>query len=61
MMLEQLFAENQPADPFGRAVSHLDGAASVLLGAAANRSIATRQMVSINSLVRLPDPLTVDR
>jgi predicted dehydrogenase len=58
VLLEQLFAANPPVDPFGRAASHLDGAASVLLGAAANRSIATQQAVSIDSLVRLPDPGT---
>ena len=56
VLLEQLFAANPPVDPFGRAATHLDGAASVLLGAAANRSIATQQAVSIDSLVRLPDP-----
>jgi predicted dehydrogenase len=47
LMLEQLFAENPAADPWGRAASHLDGAASVLLGAAANRSLAEDRPVSV--------------
>jgi hypothetical protein len=34
-MLEQIFAPNPPADPFNRAASHIDGAASILLGIAA--------------------------
>lgn len=51
LMLEQIFGRNPPPDPWGRAASHLDGAASVLLGAAANRSIATGSPVDISELV----------
>jgi predicted dehydrogenase len=55
LMLEQIFDPDAPADPWGRAASHLDGAASVLLGAAANRAIATGAPVSIDDLgVALP-------
>lgn len=50
VMLEQILAPDPPADPYGRAASHLDGAASVLLGAAANRSIATGGPVTIELL-----------
>jgi hypothetical protein len=49
-MLEQLFDPEAPPDPWGRAASHLDGAAAVLLGAAANRSMATGQVVTIDAL-----------
>ena len=55
-MLEQLFDPSAPPDPLGRQASHLDGAAAVLLGAAANQSIATGRPVTIEELgVGLPD------
>ena len=38
---------------FGRAASHIDGAASILLGIAANQSIATGQLVEIDDLLKL--------
>lgn len=53
IMLEQLFAPDPPADPFRRAASHVDGAASVLLGIAANRSIASGRLVKTSELVAL--------
>jgi predicted dehydrogenase len=54
-MLEQLFGADPPPDRWGWRASHLDGAASVLLGAAANRSIATGRPVTIEELgVTLP-------
>lgn len=53
IMLEQLFAPDPPADPFHRAASHVDGAASVLLGIAANRSMATGRLVKTSELVAL--------
>ena len=59
VMLEQLFSARPPADPLGRAASHIDGAASILLGIAANQSIATGQPVDVDSLLRLPDPSTM--
>ncbi|MCB0084556.1 MAG: gfo/Idh/MocA family oxidoreductase, partial [Caldilineaceae bacterium] len=54
VMLEQIFAENPPADPFNRAASHIDGAASILLGIAANTSMATNQPVNVDELLTLP-------
>ncbi len=54
-ILEQLFAPNPPADPFGRSANHLDGAASILLGIAANQSIATGQPVEVDELLRISD------
>ena len=47
LMLEQIFDPGAPPDPDGRAATHLDGAAAVLLGAAANRSIETGQPVDV--------------
>jgi predicted dehydrogenase len=52
-MLEQIFHPEPPHDPLGRAASHIDGAASVLLGAAANRSLATQALVNIDDLFKL--------
>jgi predicted dehydrogenase len=54
VMLEQLFAPNPPTDPFDRAASHIDGAASILMGIAANESIKTGRMVEVNELFALP-------
>jgi predicted dehydrogenase len=54
-MLEHLLSPNPPADELGQAASHIDGAASLLLGLAANRSIETGQAVDCDSLLRLPD------
>jgi hypothetical protein len=50
LMLEQLFALSPPPDPWGRAASHLDGAAAVLLGAAANRALAEGCPVGLDQL-----------
>ena len=49
-MLQQLFDPGAPVDPWGRQASHLDGAAAVLLGAAANESIATARPITIAEL-----------
>lgn len=54
VMLEQIFAADPPADPFNRAASHVDGAASILLGIAANESMATGQPINVDNLLRLP-------
>jgi predicted dehydrogenase len=50
LMLEQIFAASPPPDPWNRAASHLDGAASVLLGAAANRALAEGGPVGVDQL-----------
>jgi predicted dehydrogenase len=50
LMLRQIFDPGAPPDPDGRAATHLDGAASVLLGTAANRSIATGLPVGLGQL-----------
>lgn len=54
VMLEQLFSPHAPEDPFHRAASHIDGAASILLGVAANYAIATGQPVLVDELLPLP-------
>lgn len=54
VMLEQIFSENPPADPYNRAASHIDGAASILMGISANKSIATGQQVNVRDLFQLP-------
>ncbi len=53
VMLEQLFSPTPPPDPFNRAASFIDGAASVLVGIAANQSIRTGQLVPIDDLFPL--------
>jgi len=53
LMLEQLFSPSAPADPYGRAASHIDGAASVLVGIAANESMRTGKPVMIDELFPL--------
>lgn len=54
VLLEQLFSPTPPPDPFNRAASHIDGAASILTGIAANKSIETGQLVRIKDLFALP-------
>ena len=54
VMLEQIFSANPPADPFARAASHIDGAASILMGIAANESIASGQPIEVKDLLELP-------
>ncbi len=55
VMLEQLFAENPPYDPYQRAASHIDGAASILTGIAANEAMKTGRLVQIDDLFPLPE------
>lgn len=55
VMLEQLFSPHAPPDPYNRAASHVDGAASILVGISANRAIETKTLVNVNDLFPLPD------
>lgn len=55
VMLEQIFSPNPPDDPFHRAASHIDGAASILVGISSNLSMKTGQMVNIEDLFKLPE------
>jgi predicted dehydrogenase len=51
LLLEDLFADDPPPDPLGRAADHVAGAWSVLVGIAANRSIETGESVRVRELV----------
>jgi predicted dehydrogenase len=53
VMLEQIFSPNPPDDPYKRAASHIDGAASVLVGISANESMRTGCVVEIDSVFDL--------
>lgn len=52
VLLQQIFDPNPPADPFQRSASHVDGAASILLGIAANQSIETGRLVRTADLLK---------
>jgi predicted dehydrogenase len=53
VMLEQIFSPNPPDDPYFRAASHIDGAASILVGIAGNQAMQTGQLVQIDDLFPL--------
>ncbi|MEM6852800.1 MAG: Gfo/Idh/MocA family oxidoreductase [Planctomycetota bacterium] len=53
LILEQLFNPHAPPDPYARGAGHHDGAASILLGIAANESIATGRAVEVDTLFPL--------
>lgn len=53
VMLEQIFSPNPPPDPYFRAASHIDGAASILVGIAGNQAMQTGQHVQIDDLFPL--------
>ncbi len=52
-LLRDLFHPHPPPDPYQRRASHIDGAASILVGIAANQSIATGQLIHVDDLLRL--------
>jgi predicted dehydrogenase len=52
-LLRDLFHPHPPPDPYQRRASHIDGAASILVGIAANQSIATGQRIAVDALMRL--------
>lgn len=54
LLQEQLFSGTPPVDILGRTAGHEQGAASLLIGAAANQSIQTGALVHISSLCPLP-------
>jgi len=56
LLQEQIFSVQPPVDPIGRSAGHEQGAASILVGIAANASIAAGTPIRIDSLVSLkPD------
>jgi predicted dehydrogenase len=55
VMLEQLFSSSPPPDPFNRAASHIDGAASIMVGISANDAMKTGKLVTVDDLFPLPE------
>jgi len=58
LLMADIFAPDQPLDPYLRAADHRAGAYSILTGIAANRAIDEGQPVRVDALVRgleLPD------
>ncbi|KAI2604416.1 NAD-binding Rossmann fold oxidoreductase family protein [Hypoxylon fragiforme] len=53
VLLNDIFGE-PTTDEYMRAASHIDGALSILTGIAANRSIATGQVVNVDDVLRIP-------
>ncbi len=58
LIQEQMFGLNPPADPLKRNAGHEQGGASILVGIAANRSIATGLPVRIDDLATLKPSAT---
>ena len=54
LMLEQIFSPEPAPDPLGRSATFVDGAASILVGIAANMSIETGELVDVADLFDLP-------
>ncbi len=54
VLLQDLFGE-PVSDEYMRAASHVDGAASILTGIAANKSIATGQVVYVDDILKVPE------
>ena len=53
VMLGYLFEPgSMPADKYGRASSHREGAWSILTGIAANRAIATGEKIDVDAMLR---------
>ncbi len=61
VMLDQIFLPDPPVDPYHRDASHIDGAASILLGIAANAAIAQGQPVCVDDLLPLSSILPKPR
>ncbi|HYD82606.1 MAG TPA: Gfo/Idh/MocA family oxidoreductase [Opitutus sp.] len=53
LLAEQIYSPNPPVDRFGRKAGYEQGAASILIGIAANESIASNRPVAIDDLVSL--------
>jgi len=53
LMLEALFSPSPPPDPLGRAATYMDGAASILVGIAANMSIESGELIDVGDLFDL--------
>jgi len=58
LIQEQMFSATPPDDSYGRNAGHEQGAASAIIGIAANQSIATGQSVEVNDLITLRPEIT---
>lgn len=58
LIQNQMFAPNPKPDPFGRTAGHEQGAASILIGISANRSIASGLPIEISDLFSLKPKAT---
>ena len=56
LLTRDLFSPNLPPDPLHQRATHIDGAASLLLGACANESMRTGQPIDCDQMLKLPDP-----
>jgi len=54
-IMADLFGPPRDGDPLGHKADHFDGARSILIGIAANRSMETGRAVAIDELVKLPE------
>jgi hypothetical protein len=54
VLLEDIFGD-VTEDSFGRAATHIDGAWSLATGIAANRSIATGEVVKVGDILPIPE------
>jgi hypothetical protein len=61
VMLERLLSPTPPSGPFSRPASHIDGAASILLGIVANRPLETRQAITIKDKFDLSSKKSQDK
>ncbi len=61
LMLAHLFSPNPKPDPLGQAASHIDGAASSLIGISANESMSTGMPVDCDKLLKLPEKMAAAR
>jgi predicted dehydrogenase len=59
VMLDQIFLPEPPPDPFNRAASHIDGAASVMTGISANESIRTGKLIHVDDIFVIPEHVKV--
>ena len=55
VLVRHLLMTDPPPDPLNRAASHIDGAASILAGIAANESIRTGAPIAVDDLLKLPE------
>ena len=53
VLAEQMFSAKPPVDPFSRKAGHEQGAASILIGIAANQSIVSNRPVLLSELAEL--------